>query len=227
MSASPTTFGLLGMLAVRSYTGYELTQQLRRSLRFVWSSSEGHLYREQRRLVDQGWARRTKEVVGGRTRTRYEITDEGEHALADWLATEPRAPQFDIEGMLRLFHGSLGSNEQLITSLEATARDATAMLDELAGFAASYLEPGGPLELLEQGRGGPGDRVTWEGRELYPERLPVIAMVIDGSTRLLETLAAFASESAEHVRSWGAADSADPVGTRARLEAAAGRAHRP
>ena len=56
-SASPTTYGLLGLLAVRSWTGYELTRQVRRSLRFVWSSSEGHLYREQKRLVERGWAK--------------------------------------------------------------------------------------------------------------------------------------------------------------------------
>ena len=37
-------------------TGYELTQQVRRSLRFVWPSSEGHLYREQKRLLELGWA---------------------------------------------------------------------------------------------------------------------------------------------------------------------------
>ena len=56
MKVSTTTYGLLGLLAVRSWTGYELTQQMRRSLRFVWSSSEGHLYREQTGLVELGWA---------------------------------------------------------------------------------------------------------------------------------------------------------------------------
>ena len=78
---SPTTFGLLGLLAVRSWTGYELTQQLQRSLRYVWSASEGHLYRQQSHLVDLGWASVEDEPAGERTRKRYSITPEGREAL--------------------------------------------------------------------------------------------------------------------------------------------------
>ena len=80
-NASPTTYGLLGMLAVRSWTGYEMTTQLQRSLRFVWPSSAGHLYREQKKLVDLGWATVEAEPAGARTRNRYTITPEGEQAL--------------------------------------------------------------------------------------------------------------------------------------------------
>ena len=95
-NASATTYGLLGMLAVRSWTGYELTQQIRRSLRFVWPSSEGHLYREQKRLVDLGWATVEDEPTGQRSRKRYSITQEGRAALESWLATEPEEPHFQV-----------------------------------------------------------------------------------------------------------------------------------
>ncbi len=94
MKISPVTYGLLGMLAVRSWTGYELTSQVRRSLRFTWSSSEGHLYREQKRLVALGWATVEAESAGARPRKRYSITPAGEEALQDWLRTEPQEPHF-------------------------------------------------------------------------------------------------------------------------------------
>lgn len=199
---SPTTYGLLGLLAVRSWTGYELTHQLQRSLRFVWPSSEGHLYREQKRLVGLGWATVEKEPPGARTRNRYAITPEGEAALSTWLATVPEGPRFEIEGMLRLFHADHGTVGDPVTALDATAAAALDMTDELIGFAGRYLQEGGPLWMLEKGVGGSGDRIEWHGRQMVPERLHVIALVIDGTTRLLDTLATFAEETAAEARSW-------------------------
>lgn len=165
---SPTTFGLLGMLAVRSWTGYEMTTQLQRSLRFVWPSSAGHLYREQKKLVDLGWASVEDEPAGARTRKRYTITTDGEEALRAWLASETQEPLFEIEGMLRLFHADHGTVDDLAASLEVTARDAIAMRDELVGYATEYLEHGGPAWMLENNAGGSGQRVEWHGREMFP-----------------------------------------------------------
>jgi hypothetical protein len=36
--------GPFSVCTVRSWTGYELTRQVHRSLRFIWPTSEGHLY---------------------------------------------------------------------------------------------------------------------------------------------------------------------------------------
>lgn len=216
---SPTTFGLLGMLAVRSWTGYELTHQLRRSLRFVWPSSEGHLYREQKRLVELGWARVEKEAVGERIRNRYAITLAGEEALRRWLTTTPQEPRFEIEGMLRLFHADSGTVDDLVKALEATSASTEDMIAELTGYVEEYLEEGGPLWMIENAVGGPGRRIEWHGRPMVPERLHVIALVIDGTTRLLETLAMFAKETADQVRSWETpTDMTITEATRKRLE---------
>jgi PadR family transcriptional regulator AphA len=222
--ASPTTYSLLGMLAVRSWTGYEMTQQLRRSLRFVWPSSEGHLYREQKRLVDLGWARAETETANGRSRKRYLITDDGEQALADWLATTPGEPRLEIEGMLRLFHGSQGSAVDMAAAMDQTATSAREMMAELVGYATEYLAEGGPLWMVEHDVGGPGARIEWRGREMIPERLHVIALVLDGTTRMLESLADFAAMAADEVRSWDSPTSSTLAGdTRARLEAVVAR----
>jgi PadR family transcriptional regulator, regulatory protein AphA len=217
---SPTTFGLLGMLAVRSWTGYELTQQVRRSLRFIWRSSEGHLYREQKRLVDLGWATVEEEPAGQRTRNRYTITDLGRAALAEWLATEPEEPHFQIEGVLRTFFGDQGTPEQLVSSMQTTAETARSMLDEMLGFVDEYLEEGGPLWMLEQGVSEPeDDRLEFHGRPMYPERLHVVALTIDVTTQLLETIDSFFNDAAGQVARWPSTSdpSITPV-TRARLE---------
>ena len=223
---SPTTFGLLGMLAVRSWTGYELTQQVRRSLRFIWRSSEGHLYREQKRLVDLGWASVAEETAGERTRNRYTITEVGRAAFAEWLATAPEEPHFQVEGVLRTFFGDQGTPEQLVTSMQTTAETARSMLNEMLGFVNEYLEEGGPLWMLEQGVAGPdGDQPEFHGRPMYPERLHVVALAVDITTQLLETIHSFFNDEADNVASWpSTTDPSITPATRARLERIQSRA---
>lgn len=208
------------MLAVRSWTGYELTRQVRRSLRFVWPSSEGHLYREQKRLVDLGWATVEHEAAGQRSRKRYTITEAGRAALRNWLTTEPEEPHFQIDGVLRTFFGDQGSRDDLLASMRATAAMARSMLDEMVGFVDEYLAEGGPVWMLEHGAGGPdADRLEFRGRPMYPERLHTVALAIDVTTQLLGTLDSFFAETAGHVESWpGVADASVTPATRRRLE---------
>jgi DNA-binding PadR family transcriptional regulator len=217
---SPTTFGLLGLLAARSWTGYELTKQVRRSLRFVWPASEGHLYRGQKQLVDLGWATVESEPAGQRSRNRYTITDAGRAALRDWLATEPQEPHFQIEGVLRTFFGDRGRPAELAGSMLTTAEMARSMLDEMLDFVDEYLEEGGPLWMLEHEVGGPEEeRLEFHDRPMFPERLHVVALAIDVTTQLLETVDRFFSDAADRVASWPTtSDHSITPATRARLE---------
>ena len=200
---SPTTYALLGLLGVRSWTGYELTSQLRRSLRFVWPSSEGHLYREQKRLIDLGWASVTREPVGKRHRNRYTITPAGRSALREWLRTEPAEPRLEIEGLIRMFYGDQGSVEDMVRSMDATSRMARSMLDTLLGFVDEYLEPGGPLAMLESElEGGGQESGVFHGRLQFPERLHVVALVLDVTTALLADIEASLRSASEEARGW-------------------------
>ena len=218
---SPTTYSLLGLLAVRSWTGYELTHQLRRSLRFVWPSSEGHLYREQRRLVELGWATVEDEPAGKRTRKRYSITPQGREAIRDWLGTPPQEPHFEIEGILRLFYGDQGTVADLTASMETTAKSARGMLDEMVFIVDEYLAEGGPLTMLEHNIGGPGqERLEYNGRPQYPERLHIVALVVDITTRLLAEVEEFSTAIAQETSIWtDPTDSNLTPRTRQRLEA--------
>lgn len=219
MAATPTTYAVLGMLATRTWTGYELTQQVRRSLRYVWPTSEGHLYREQRQLVELGWVTVTEEPAGKRTRKRYAITGSGRRALRQWLASKPATPNLQVEGILRAFYADSGRAEDLGAAMQTTAAAARSMLDEMLEIVDEYLEDGGPLTLLEAGVGGPGDRREFRGRLMYPERLHAVATAIDGTTRLLEELDRFFTVTAAEVKSWPTpTDPALTAATRTRLQ---------
>lgn len=145
IEATTTTYALLGLLAVQPWTGYELTKQARRSLHYVWPSSEANLYREQQRLVRLGWATAEKEPVGERTRNRYRITEEGREALAGWLETEPEPPRIEIEGVLRLFFADHGKSRSLDASLRSTAAEARDARDALLENLGEYVTGTGPF----------------------------------------------------------------------------------
>lgn len=175
-----TTYALLGLLAVRPWTGYELTRQARRSVRYAWPSSEAHLYREQKRLVQLGWAAVQAERIGRRTRNRYEITPAGRQALRAWLETEPAGPRLEIEGVVRVFFADHGSVDALIRSMRATSDQARTAREDMVSMVEDYLDTGGP----------------------FPERLHVIAIAADLVTILLGQIETFFEDAASEAAAW-------------------------
>jgi DNA-binding PadR family transcriptional regulator len=116
---STTSYAVLGLLALRSWTGYELTQQARRSLAHCWPKEDSVLYEEPRRLVAQGLARAQQERDRGRTRNRYSITDAGRQALRAWLATPSAPPRLELEPVLRLTFADQGELQDAQTAIAA------------------------------------------------------------------------------------------------------------
>ena len=103
-----------------------------------------------------------------------------------------------------------------------TAEQAGSMLAELRGFVREYLAEGGPMDMLEQGIGGAGERRTFAGRTMFPERLPNVALTLDITTRLLEEVERFFNAEAAAVRGVTVGrprgDPASPRGNLARAE---------
>jgi PadR family transcriptional regulator AphA len=132
MPPRPTTstYAVLGLLAVRPWSAYELAQQATRSLRYTHPRSESHIYEEAKRLVQLGWAETHIEHHGRRPRTIYEITDDGRRALQAWLATPPRDPQLDFEALLRLLFADQTDKETVDRWLEETADTARRLFED-------------------------------------------------------------------------------------------------
>src|SRR5688572_20716249 len=77
-----TSYAILGLLALKPWTTYELAQQMQRALGQFWPRAESKLYEEPKKLVAHGFARSSSEMVGKRPRTVYSITPKGRRALA-------------------------------------------------------------------------------------------------------------------------------------------------
>ena len=140
-----SSYAVLALLDLRPWTGYELTQQAQRSLRYAWPKSERLLYSEPKRLVDRGYATTFKEESGNRSRNVYEITNEGRSALEEWTKSRTQPPRMEIEALLRLLfadHGSIDDLERALDELEADIGEHHQAIVELMG---SYLDGGHPF----------------------------------------------------------------------------------
>jgi PadR family transcriptional regulator AphA len=131
-----TSHAILGLLALRPWTTYELAKQVQRSLGWFWPRAERKLYDEPKRLVAAGLATSEHEMTGKRPRTMYSITDEGRAALRAWLDEPAGAPSLEFEGMIKVFFADGGSLEQMRATLTSIAENAEARLTELEAKVA-------------------------------------------------------------------------------------------
>ena len=145
MQLSPTSYALLGLLSLRRWTTYELTQQAQRSLRFLYPRAERHLYAEAKRLAEAGLARSEPTFTGRRRGTTYAITPAGRKALQEWLRTRPAPPVLEAEVLLRSFFGEFGRRQDLAAALESARIQAIGTQRELAEMAQSRLDGSAPF----------------------------------------------------------------------------------
>src|SRR5918996_4372933 len=103
MELSATAKVILGMLAARPRSGYEIKQLVDKSTRFFWAASYGQIYPELRRLEEAGLVAGTADHQGGRRRTRYTLTPAGRARLREWLLDESAGYELRDEGLLKLF----------------------------------------------------------------------------------------------------------------------------
>jgi DNA-binding PadR family transcriptional regulator len=131
-----TSYAVLGLLALRPWTTYELARQTERSLRWFFPRAERAVYLEAKRLVRLGWAAAERGSTGRRARTGYEITAAGRQALRDWLASPSAGTQLESEAALKLFFADQSGLAEAAASVRAVRADARAALEQLAAMAA-------------------------------------------------------------------------------------------
>jgi DNA-binding PadR family transcriptional regulator len=104
MKLRPSSYLVLGMLRLGAKSGYAIKKATDISTRVFFPTSLAQVYPELARLAGDGLATRREDPHGGRSRSAYELTNQGEEALAAWLRSERFAPtQLRDEGLLRLF----------------------------------------------------------------------------------------------------------------------------
>jgi DNA-binding PadR family transcriptional regulator len=175
-----TSYLILGLLALRDWSTYELAQQMRRSIHYYWPRAESHIYEEPKKLVAQGLATATREYAGRRPRTVYAITGEGRYALQRWLAEPGRAPLIEFEGLVKVLFAEQGTKEQLLATLRAIRAQAEQTRHSHAELALELGDTGGP----------------------FPQRLHINALVFKFMWEQAETVIRWAKWAEEEIARW-------------------------
>ena len=141
-----TSYAVLGLLALRPWSTYELTKQMDRSLGRLWPRTRSKLYEEPKKLVELGLASAVGETSGRRKRTTYRITAKGRRALEAWLAEPGDGPVLEFEGLLKVFFSDQGSREAALASISAAREWALARNAENLAVGRTYLAGEGEFQ---------------------------------------------------------------------------------
>jgi PadR family transcriptional regulator AphA len=127
---------LLGFIAARPRSGYEIKQLVDLSTRYFWAASYGRIYPELKRLEGEGLIAGADASQGARSRTVYKLTAKGRKVAEEWIASPPEVYELRDEGLLKLFFAAAGP-EAAIEILDAKQR-----LHEQKLAALRAVEPG-------------------------------------------------------------------------------------
>jgi DNA-binding PadR family transcriptional regulator len=123
MELGPTSYVILGLLALGAHSGYDIKQLADMSTRHFWATSYGQIYPELRRLSEAGLIKSEDASKGTRQRTLYHLTTKGRQALHAWVADGTVQPvEIRDEMLLKLFFADAMSGKETVKHLGAMRR---------------------------------------------------------------------------------------------------------
>jgi PadR family transcriptional regulator, regulatory protein AphA len=148
----PPAYVVLGMVGLGERSGYEIKQAVELSIRFFWTISQAQIYPSLERLERAGLIEGRAEPRGKRPRRVYDITEEGEAALAEWLRREEPMP-FELRdiGMVKLFFADALDPDDALTLLatvKGRSEERVAALREIESAAQLVEDQGNTHPLL-------------------------------------------------------------------------------
>ena len=129
---TPTSYLVLGMVRLGVSSGYRIKKAADQSTQNFWPTSLAMVYPELARLEAAGLLKRRSNPHGGRARSAYTITAEGEKALGAWLrSTKVEQVQIRDEAMLRLFLADALDDEDQLELVRRLREGNKKIADEL------------------------------------------------------------------------------------------------
>lgn len=108
-----TQYPILGMLAIRPMSGYEIQHSMKKSTAYFWKESAGQIYPTLAKLLKAKLITYRGETHNGKRRSKiYALTKTGLHALKEWLPQKVNPQSNRDELSLKLFFGKNMSLQQ-------------------------------------------------------------------------------------------------------------------
>jgi len=145
---SATAYVILGFVRNEPRSGYEIKAVVDNSTRFFWAASYGQIYPELKRLAEAGLIVGSDVPTGGRKRTVYEITADGEEELRAWLRQEPETFEMRDEGLLKLFFADALPREEAVQILRSMREQRQAVYEQLRAIEQLKGEIDDPFPMI-------------------------------------------------------------------------------
>jgi PadR family transcriptional regulator, regulatory protein AphA len=145
---SATAYVILGLVRNEPRSGYEIKAVVDNSTRFFWAASYGQIYPELKRLAEAGLIAGSDVPTGGRKRTVYEITADGEEELRAWLRQAPQTFEMRDEGLLKLFFADALPRDEAVEILRAMKAQRLAINERLRAIEQMKGEIEDPFPMM-------------------------------------------------------------------------------
>jgi PadR family transcriptional regulator AphA len=145
---SPTAYVILGLVRNEPRSGYEIKAVVDNSTRFFWAASYGQIYPELKRLAEAGLIAGSDVPTGGRKRTVYEITADGEEELRAWLRQAPQTLEMRDEGLLKLFFADALPRDEAVEILRSMKAQRLAINERLRAIEQMKGEIEDPFPMI-------------------------------------------------------------------------------
>jgi DNA-binding PadR family transcriptional regulator len=143
-----TAYVILGMIRGGPRSGYEIKALVDDTTRFFWAASYGQIYPELKRLAEAGLVAGADAPTGGRRRTVYEITADGEEELRAWLRQPPSTYEMREEGLLKLFFADALPPQEAVEILRAMRAHRLSVSRQLHAMEPMASEKEDPFPLI-------------------------------------------------------------------------------
>ena len=123
---------ILGLLAIRPMSGYDLSRSYQRALQQIWYAPLGQVYPTARRMRADGLVKVSVQVQRTRpNRKVYSLTEAGRNALVEWLSRPATLPNMHHEFIHKLFLMNQVEPSRRIELVKAYIKRSTAWAAEL------------------------------------------------------------------------------------------------
>jgi PadR family transcriptional regulator, regulatory protein AphA len=148
-------YAILGFLAYKPLTGYDLKKKFDNSVQHFWSADQAQIYRTLARLAEQGLAQ--LEVVEQSQRPDrkvYHITPDGREELHRWLAGPVPSAESRSASLIQIFFAGQLTDEQLLVKFEQIASYSLSVL-------ATYQQIPSVIDSYAQEFANPREAFCW------------------------------------------------------------------
>lgn len=144
MTISVLGYAMLGLLARKPRTGYDLIRLLRKPIGYYWTAQQSQIYPELGRLTASDLVEfSTGAGPGPREKKTYAITPAGRTALTAWLPEPLGARSNRDELMVRTFSVVAGERDQMRAFYLTVAADYRAYVADLETQLVEVIRAGG------------------------------------------------------------------------------------